>query len=155
MKEARKSLFVYCCSIQLSSMKITFFSFHAGQLWPVRAMPRLKLAPGPWGCAGYICSHPWPGCSGRADNFVSSIYSSHLLCKHWLRHHIWQQQQAPSDLLAPAIGTFTFIEWVHSVSQVSCAFSCLLHQAKKPKAESIFKSHRLYCSPKSLNTLTH
>lgn len=65
---------------------------------------------------------PLAWCSGWADNFVSSIYSSHLLCKHWLRHHKWQQQQAHSDLLDPARGTFTFIESLLSKSDKLCLF---------------------------------
>lgn len=105
--------------------------------------------------AGYVCSHPWPGRSGWADDFVSSICPSHLLCKHWLRRHKWQQQQAHSDLLDPARGTSTFIECGHSVSQVKLCLFLPASWGQEAKGRiHLQEQHRLYCSPKSLNILT-
>lgn len=55
MEKARRSLFVYNCSIQLASMKITFFFFSlAGQPWRVWTVTRLNLPPGSWGCAALL-----------------------------------------------------------------------------------------------------
>lgn len=72
---ACRSLFIYYYSVQLASMKITFFSSLAGQPWLVWTTPRSKVALGLWGCAAPLGI--WWALGAQGEQTASATASPH------------------------------------------------------------------------------